>query len=100
MPTEATLLPLVQKSFELNPSVTAHTIEALDIDEAANVLKALPADMAAKVIQQLNDALAADLLQRLPYPLFRAIIENLDSQQGASIFFHFPDHLRISFCFK
>jgi len=94
MPLKPTLLPLVEKSFALDPSLTARTIEALDIEKAAEVLSALPDDMAARVVRHLNDALAADLLQRLPYPLFHAIIENLDSQQGACIFFHFPDHLR------
>ncbi len=94
MSVKADLLPLIEKSFEIDPSVTARTIEALNIDKAGQVLSALPGDMATKVVRHLNDALAADVLQRLPYPLFREIMEKLDSQQAASIFFHFPDHLR------
>jgi magnesium transporter len=94
MSQDASLLPLVQKSFEIDPSVTALTLEAIDESKAAEVLSALPPEMASQVVRHLNDAFAANLLQRLPYPLFRRIVENLDSHQGASIFFHFPNHVR------
>lgn len=77
-----------------DPGKLARHLEALDLDAAARELAALPEEIAPAVVRYLSTALSSDLLQRLPYPSFRSIMDDLDSQHCASIFFHFPNHLR------
>ncbi|OGW79789.1 MAG: magnesium transporter [Omnitrophica bacterium GWA2_52_8] len=94
MPTDAKLLPLIQKYFEEDPVRTAHMLETLPEEEAVDVLKGFPNEMAVRLVRHCNAHFAAALLQRLDYPLFRRIVEDLDPQQAAAIFFEFPNHLR------
>ena len=69
-------------------------LEGIDENDALEVLKAIPPAMSVEAVKHLPDGTAASLLQKLPYPIFREIVERLDNQQGAAIFFHFPEHLR------
>lgn len=84
----------LEESLEREPSILARKIESLDLDEAARALSEVPEDKVIQVVQALSPTLASELLQRLPYPNFRFIMDALDSQRAASIFFHFPSHLR------
>lgn len=92
--SENALLPIVHKYFEKDPIAAAHTLETVDEDQALEILKAVPPKMAGEAVKHLPAGFAALLMQRLPYPQFNEIVEELDPQQGAAIFFHFPEHVR------
>ncbi len=93
-PENNALVALVEKYFEKDPAAAARILETLDDDTVVEALKRLPSSISAQAVRQLPDGFVASLLQKLPYPLFREIVDQLEPHRGASIFLHFPDHLR------
>jgi len=80
------LLPLVQKFFDADPAVAAHTLETMDAADGLRVLEALPGNVAARIFPYLQPAYAVGMLQKLPSNHFVEIIEQLTPQQGAAVF--------------
>jgi magnesium transporter len=90
MARRGSLLPIVQKFFELDPMAAAHSLETMEEESAIRALRSLPPALAAESFRFIDAARAADLLKELPPHLFAAIAQKLDPQQGASIFSTLP----------
>lgn len=94
MARRGSLLPIVQKFFELDPMAAAHSLETMEEENAVQVLSSLPPTLAAQAFPHLDAGRAAQLIRELPPQVFAAIAEKLDPRQGAAIFFTLPEELR------
>lgn len=94
MTPHSSLLPLVRKYFEDDPVRAAHSLEAMDEEDAVNVLKALPVALSAEAFPHLQVNHAVALLKEVPPQIFNGIIERIDAQQGAAIFMNLPADAR------
>ncbi|MDP3919430.1 MAG: magnesium transporter [Candidatus Omnitrophota bacterium] len=97
METEISLLPLMERYFNKDSADAAHGLEAMDEDEALEILRALPPHLSAKAVRHLPNDLAARLLEDLPQDKLKAIVDGLDTQQGAGIFLRLPHDSREKF---
>jgi len=91
---DASLLPLVRKYFETDHVAAAQALEAMSVEEAVSVIHALPPQLAAQAFKYLQPIYAAAILKDVPDTLFRDIVSELESQQGAQIFQSLPKDLR------
>ena len=94
MARRGSLLPVVQKFFELDPMSAAHSLETMDEEGAVRVLGSLPSTLAAEAFRYLDPGRAAQIIKLLPAPVFAAVAQKLDPQQGAAIFFTLPEEVR------
>ena len=72
MARRGSLLPVVQKFFELDPMSAAHSLETMDEEGAVRVLGSLPSALAAEAFRYLDPGRAAQIIKLLPAPVFAA----------------------------
>src|SRR3989338_1892796 len=94
MTTKPSLLPLIERFFELDPVAAAHTLESMKEEEAVEVLKVLPVHLGVAAVGHLPAVPAADLIAHLPPERFRDIVSKLSPQHGATIFRRFSKEMR------
>jgi magnesium transporter len=92
--TSIPLLRLARRFVESDPIGAAHTLETMELQEAASVLKELPPSLLAQVFRYLPARLVTDLVKEVPRHLFRQILERLDPEQAAAILLELPNDLR------
>jgi len=94
MPRRGSLLPIVQRFFELDPKAAALSLETMDEETALQVLDALPPKLAADAFHHLDIARAASLISQLRGETFKALAETLDPQLAAGILLTLPEDVR------
>ncbi len=94
MAEKSPFLPLVEKFFEHDTSVAAHSLERMPEDEAVDVLAALPPSLAVGALKHLQVSYAAALLKDAEPDVFRSVASQLEPAFAATIFMHLPEDAR------
>ena len=96
MAPRKSLLPLVKKFFEHDPTAAARSLETMEEAEAVEVLRALPAALVARAFRFLGVSHAVALLKDAPSEILDEIVAKLDPQQGVAVFLELSEEKRQS----
>lgn len=85
MTSEPSTLSLIRKFFELSPVEAAHSLEALDQEEAIEVIKKVSPDLSSRAFDSLEPRFAATLLLELPKDIAARIFDQMTVTRAAEL---------------
>ncbi len=85
MVPEDSTVSLIKKFFELNPVDAAHSLEALNEEEAVSILKSVSPELASRAFNSLEPRFAADLLLVLPEEIAAKIFGKMMVTRAAEL---------------
>lgn len=85
MANEESSASLIKKFFELNPTDAAHSLEALNAEEAVSILQTVSPELASHAFNSLDAHFAADLMLNLPEQAAADILGRMNVTRAAEV---------------
>ncbi len=77
-----------------NPTESARLLEAMDVDQAADVIRTAPVEIVAQILQKMLPAFSARYVASLGATYIAKLVEHLPSQSAAAILRQFTPEAR------